>query len=185
MKNNRAPLRYAKALLDIAKDNGQAKEVNAHMELIANTIKENLELRTVLESPIIKSEQKVAILSDLFKSSTDALCVGLFNVLAENKRMSLLYSIAVQFQALYAHHMSIDQAVVTTAVKMDDKMEKQILAKIESLTGKKVKVKNIVDKSILGGFVLRIGDLQYDASIASKLSHLGQQFDTSDFEAKI
>ena len=70
-------------------------------------------------------------------------------------------------------------AVVTTAVPLTAALEKKILAKVKELTGSKVSLENKIDESIVGGFVLRIGDLQYDASVANKLNTLKREFTNS------
>ena len=72
-----------------------------------------------------------------------------------------------------------DIAHVTTAVPLTADLEKKILAKVTELTGNKVSIENKIDESIIGGFVLRVGDLQYDASIANKLSSLKREFTNS------
>jgi F-type H+-transporting ATPase subunit delta len=68
---------------------------------------------------------------------------------------------------------------VTTAVPMDDNLEKKVLQQVAAITGKEVTVENKVDASILGGFILRVGDLQYDASIANTLGNLKREFTNS------
>lgn len=185
MKNNRAPIRYAKALLNLGMENKQAAELNNHMKLVASTISENEELRHVINSPVIKSEAKLSILKDVFGTHVDALTLGLFNVLLENKRLSILESVAVQYSVLYDYVNAVDKAVVTTAVPLTADLKTKVLSKVKELTGKEATIENIVDEKILGGFVLRIGDLRYDASISSQLESLRREFDTDDFVAKI
>ncbi|MGB0837523.1 MAG: ATP synthase F1 subunit delta [Flavobacteriaceae bacterium] len=185
MKNIKAPHRYAKAVLNLGLEKDLADVIDANMKLIAETIDENIELRAVLESPVIKSDLKLAVLKDLFESKVNAICVGLFNVLVENKRLPLLRDIAAQYNVLYNHFKAVDRAIVTTAVPLSADLETKVLAKVKELTGKEAAIENVVDSSIIGGFILRIGDLQYDASISNQLNSLRQAFDTSAFEKKI
>jgi len=185
MRDIRAPHRYAKALLSIGLEHAKADALEDQMKLIVSTIDENPELNVALNSPVVSGAAKLSILKDLFASHVDGLVVGLFNVLVENKRLPLLRDIAAQFAVIYDHHRSIDLAVVTTAVPLTKELESKVLAKVKELTGKETAIENVVDQDILGGFILRIGDLQYDASISSQLNSLRREFDTSDFEAKI
>ena len=67
-------------------------------------------------------------------------------------------------------------AIVTTAVPLTDDLKTKVLAKVKELTGKEASIENIIDDSILGGFILRVGDIQYNASIANKLSKLKREF---------
>jgi F-type H+-transporting ATPase subunit delta len=67
-------------------------------------------------------------------------------------------------------------AKVTTAVPLTEALKTKVLAKVKELTKKDVEVINIIDESILGGFILRVGDIQYNASIANKLNNLKREF---------
>ena len=101
MKNNRAPIRYAKALLNLGMEQEQASQLNENMKLVASTIADNEDLKHVIDSPVIKSDAKLAVLKDVFESHTGALTIGLFNVLVENKRLNILEDVAIQFSVLY------------------------------------------------------------------------------------
>jgi len=185
MKNNRAPIRYAKALLNLGMEQEFASQLNENMKLVAETIAENEDLKHVINSPVIKSDAKLAVLKDVFQSHTGPLTIGLFNVLVENKRLNILEDVAIQFSVLYDFVNAIDKAVVTTAVPLTKELENTVLQKVKELTGKEASIENIVDEKILGGFILRIGDLRYDASISNQLESLRREFETDDYIAKI
>lgn len=185
MKGTRAALRYAKAVLNLAKDTKKEAEVNNSMLVIAATISESQELAVVLSSPIIKADQKVAALNAIFSESIDQISLGVIGLLAENKRLPLLAMVAKQYSILFDHDKLVDVARVTTAVPLTAALKKKVLAKIKELTGNDATVENVVDKDILGGFVLRVGDIQYDASISNNFNELRRQFDNSHFVAKI
>ena len=185
MKDARAALRYAKAILNLAKDSKDESAVNADMQLIASTISENNEFEVVLQSPIIKSTDKMKVLKSMFSKKVNNITLGLFNLLQENKRISMLESIAKQYTIIYDFYKNTQVAKVTTAVPISDEIEKQVLAKIVALTGEKANLENVVNPAILGGFILRIGDVQYDASISNHLSELKKEFDNSHYIPKI
>lgn len=175
MKGTRAAIRYAKAILDLAKDQNSAEAVNADMKQIVATVAANKDLALLLNSPIVKAEQKVAALKEIFANS-NAITEGLVSVLASNKRLDLLALTAKEFTSLYDADNGKQKAVVTTAVPLTDALNTQVLAKVKELTGKEAVIENKVDESIIGGFVLRVGDLQYNASIANKLNNLKRTF---------
>jgi|KNS12NT20metaT_FD_contig_121_53779_length_3275_multi_6_in_0_out_0_2 F-type H+-transporting ATPase subunit delta len=185
MKDARAALRYAKAILNLAKDVKEETAVENDMKLIADTISENQELEVVLNSPIVKSADKMNVLKATFTGKVNNITLGLFNLLLENKRIALLGSIAKQYSILFDYYKHIKVAKVTTAVPITSEIEKQVLAKIESLTGDKANLENEVNPSILGGFILRVGDVQYDASISNYLNELKKEFDNSHYIPKI
>ena len=83
---------------------------------------------------------------------------------------------ASKYLALYAEANGDQTAVVTTAVALEGDLEVKVLDKLKSLTGKNVTVKNIIDESIIGGFILRVGDLQYNASVSNQLNKLKREF---------
>jgi F-type H+-transporting ATPase subunit delta len=185
MKDTRAALRYAKAVLNLAKDSKSESKVNDDMLLVAKTIAENKDLDVMLHSPIIKGEAKRKVLDTLFEGKVNNITLGLFHLLDDNKRMDLLEVVAKKYTIIYDHYKHIDIAKVTTAVPLTAAIEKQVMAKVVELTGNKATLENIVNPTILGGFVLRVGDIQYDASISNHLNELRKEFDHSDFIPKI
>ena len=174
MAGTRAAIRYAKAILSMADSIGVASEINNDMVLIASTIKGNSELSTFIQSPTISVDVKESALLEVF-ANVNGVTKGFFHLLFENKRFEILEDIAVVFTELYDEANGIEVANVTTAIPMDAELEAKVLAKIATLTDKKVTIKNIVDPAIIGGFILRIGDKQYNASIANRLQVLKRE----------
>ena len=99
--------------------------------------------------------------------------------------MSMLLSIAKQYSIIYDYSKSIQVAKVTTAIPLTTELETKVMAKIVELTNNKASLENIVNPSILGGFILRVGDVQYDASISNHLNELRKEFDNSHYIPKI
>jgi F-type H+-transporting ATPase subunit delta len=185
MKDARAALRYAKAILNLAKDSKSETVVNDDMSLIAATISENKDLEVMLKSPIVKASDKMNVLNALFDGKVHAITLGLFLLLKDNKRIAMLKSIAKKYTIVFDHLMHTQVAMVTTAVALTAEVEKLVLDKIVSLTGKKANVENVVNPAILGGFILRVGDVQYDASISNHLNELRKEFDNSQYIPRI
>ena len=175
MAGTRAAIRYAKAVLSLATDKKSADAVNGDMQSIANTISESKELGDTLKSEIVKAEIKKTILLKAFPNS-NALTKELFNVLLENKRMELVEQVATKYTELFDIQNGQENAVVTTAVPMTNDIEIKVLAKIKELTNKAVTVENVIDEDILGGFILRVGDVEYNASIQNRLNKLKREF---------
>lgn len=178
MSESRAAVRYAKATLDLANESKAMDALEKDMRSITQTISDSKELSDILISPVVKSSDKKNILSEVFKGS-HKITEGLINALIDNKRIGLLHDVAQKYIILNEDFKGQGVAFVTTAVPLTADLEKKILQKVVDLTGKKVVVENKVDATILGGFVLRVGDLQYDASISSKLSNLKREFTNS------
>jgi F-type H+-transporting ATPase subunit delta len=174
MAGTRAAIRYAKAILDIAKDKGVAEAVNNDMNSISSTISSNLELSTFIQNPTTKVEVKESALLEVF-AGVNGVTKSLFHLLFENKRFEILAAIASEYNQLFDEMNGVEVAKVTTAVPMDAALEAKVLAKVSTLSNKKITIENHVDPTIIGGFVLRIGDKQYNASIANRLQVLKRE----------
>lgn len=172
---SRAAIRYAKAILETAVAAGKANEVNDDMKSIIAAVNSSADLNAFLASPIITSDLKMNALTEVFKS-VEAETKSLFRLLQENKRFEILLAIAIQFNAQYDEMNGVEVAKVTTAFALDAALEAKVLAKVATISDKKITIENIVDPSIIGGFILRIGDKQYNASVANRLQELKREF---------
>ena len=178
MSGSRAAIRYAKAILSFALEQNKEVQVNDDMLLIANTIEESEDLQLLLSSPIIKSELKKTAIKEVFSSKITSLSTGLLDLLIDNKRLSILNDVAKKYTILFDTLKGIEVATVTTAVPLTEALNKQVLSKVKEITGKEATIENNINPDIIGGFILRIGDVQYDASIANKLQGLKRQFES-------
>lgn len=185
MKGTRPALRYAKAILDLGKKQGTDTEINDNMKMIVATISESSDLDSMLKSPVIKASDKSKVLHALFDDKVNNITKGLFNLLAENKRMIMLEQIAKQYSVIYDFHKKMQIATVTTAVALTNELEAKIQDKIVAITGNKATIDNIINPEIIGGFILRVGDVQYDASISNQFNELRREFDNSHYIPKI
>jgi len=175
MLQSRAAKRYAKALIELAAERDALQQLDSDMRHISSSIDENPELQNLLQNPIINSDVKQDALLGFYGDLTP-LALDTIRVLVENKRIELLQNVADQYIILYEELKQEDVAEVTTAVSLDQALEKKLLQKLKTLTGNSVTLNNTIDESILGGFILRIGDIQYNASIANKLENLRREF---------
>ncbi|WP_269226686.1 ATP synthase F1 subunit delta [Flavobacterium eburneipallidum] len=175
MSSTRAAIRYAKAILEIADSKNATSQVSADMALIASTIKANSELSSFIHNPLVTVDAKKDVVSEVF-ASVNPVTKSIFQLLLENKRFEILDSIAVEYSKLFDIQNGVEVAKVTTAVPMDAALEAKVSAKIASISSsKKITIENIVDPAIIGGFILRIGDKQYNASIANRLQVLKRE----------
>lgn len=185
MVGTRAALRYAKATLNLAKEKGLAKEVNDDMILIQSTIEENHDLDVMLKSPVIKADKKRSVLKEVFGKKVNGITMGLLNLLIENKRPALLNLVAKEYIVIYDFLQGVEVAQVTSAVPLTKELEKTILKRVEESIGKEITLNNVVDPSIIGGFVLRVGDKLYDSSVSYRLKDLLSQFEDNQYISKI
>ncbi|OGS73693.1 MAG: ATP synthase F1 subunit delta [Flavobacteria bacterium RIFCSPLOWO2_12_FULL_35_11] len=183
MNGSRAAIRYAKAILSFALEQQKEVEVNDDMLLVANTIKDSKELQLLLNSPVLKTELKKSALKEIFASKTSSLTISLINLLIDNKRLPILGEVAKKYNVIFDSLKGIEVAKVTTAIPLTEELNQQVLRKVIEITGKQATIESIVNPDIIGGFILRIGDIQYDASVANKLQVLKRQFENESFNS--
>ena len=175
MKTNRAAIRYAKALILESIEKDSLESMYSDMLTVLNTFKENQNLQSLTESRIIKNSVKLSTLNLIFKDLSK-LSISLINVLSDNNRIALFEVISFKFIELYKKYMGIQSALVTTAVPLNDEMKSHVLEVISKLTNKETILTNKTDSSLIGGFVLRLGDIEYNASFKNKLKTIKQEF---------
>jgi F-type H+-transporting ATPase subunit delta len=161
--------------MDLAVEQKKVGEIQGDMQTILETIEENDSLRDVLHSPLLTALDKKEALKAVFKKA-DPLTARFFDLLAHNKRVAILADICRQFTALYEQMQGQDIARVTTAVPINKSLEDKILKQLKAITGRDVVIENEIDPDLIGGFVLRLGDLEYNASIHNQLDSLKREF---------
>lgn len=171
---SKAAKRYAKAILEMAQGAGADAQVAQDMALISTTVNENKELQNFINSPEVKANMKENALKEIF-SNTQNITQGLFHLLFENKRFDILPAIAAQYKVQYDVANGVEVATVTTALPIDAALEAKVLDKVKEFSDKKITLKNVVDPAIIGGFILRVGDMQYNASVANRLLTLKRE----------
>ena len=176
---SRAAIRYARAILQMANESNTQAVVFGDMQSVYKTIENSRELQNVLQSPIIKANDKKEALLKIFSGQSEATH-SLIKILVDNKRTSLLGKVAKNFIDLFNEQQGVKTAKVVTAVPLSSELEAKVIAKIKELTGSdKVTLKSEIDPAIIGGFILSMGDIQYNASIANQLGNLKREFSKS------
>jgi F-type H+-transporting ATPase subunit delta len=180
MADIKAASRYVRSLLNLAVEKGVLEQVHSDMVSFDKVLDENRALLTMLRSPIIKHYKKRNILEALFQTRYNPLTVSFFKIITEKNRESLLPLIASEFHNAFNEHQGIGKASVVTAVPLDNELREQILAVAKKVVGKsQVELKEEVDPSIIGGFILNAGSQQIDSSIKHKLRVLQLNFNNN------
>ena len=177
--SSRAAIRYAKAVLDQANHANISEVVFGDMKSIQATLAGSKELRVVLQSPVVKAEDKKQALLQIFEKNSE-VTKALIQILTSNKRINLLGGVALAYVDLYNDSKGVKTATVITAVTLTPEIEAKVLSKLKQMTGSEnITINNTIDEHIIGGFILRVGDLQYNASIANQLGNLKREFSKS------
>ncbi len=183
MKNNNAALRYAKAILEHALEQATADSLEKDAKDIVDVCSDSKELMSFLNNPIIPIDLKKDTLFKIFTSFCED-SKRMINLLANNNRISLLYQVAQQFITLYQAKQGKQTVVVTTAIPITKTLEQGIYNKVKELFSSNLTLTNVIDPSIIGGFILSIGDLQYNASVSQKLNTLKRELTQNNIAFK-
>lgn len=167
--------RYAKALLDLSVEKGQLEDVYSDMLQVKEVCENSREFITFLNSPIIKSDKKMATIKAVFDGKFNAITSGFLNIVAAKRRESVIPEMANSFIEQYRSHKNILTAIVISAKGLDDVTRQKALDLVKSQLNGEVELVEKVDANIIGGFILKIGDKQLDKSVARQLSNLKKE----------
>lgn len=183
MANSRVSLRFAKSLISLAEERNELDLVNADMLLVSSVCEENRDLEVLLASPIVKADKKKVILNSIFASSVGEITSTFINLLTDKKRESLLSDIANTFVLLLKEHKHITIAEVTTAVALDEATRVRVMEIVTKMGATSIELNEIIDPEVMGGFILRVGDKQIDASVLRQFADLKQEFSKNPYVA--
>jgi F-type H+-transporting ATPase subunit delta len=182
MRETRISIRYAKALFELSLEQNSLEQVNQDMALVREVCLQNKDFRLMLSSPIIKTDKKQSIIHDLFGTKVGKLTLAYLNIIAAKRRENFIEPITEQFLAFYKDHKGMISAVLTTAVPSDNVIREKVSQMVRSVTKKEVDLVEDIKKEIIGGFVLRFGQYQYDESIRTKIMKLKREFNINIYE---
>ena len=146
------------------------------MLFFLNTVNASRELKLALQNPIIQSEKKLVLLNQLFKGKVSQVTSSFFTLITRKTREAMLFEVAQEFHAQYNELNNIEVATITTPFRLTDDLRAEFTKAAEKISGKKIELKEKVDASLIGGFVLKIKDRQIDNSVQSRLNELRMEF---------
>jgi F-type H+-transporting ATPase subunit delta len=168
-----AAARYAQAVFELAKDAKQLEAVEADFSKFGAAWKESAELREAARSPLIDPQEKANALSAVAeKLGVSELGRKVIGVAAQNRRAAELPGIATAYRALVARERGARQVEIISARPLADAEKSAIIESLSKQLGAKVEAETSVDDSLIGGFVVRVGSRQFDASVKAKLDAL-------------
>ncbi|MGI4803176.1 MAG: ATP synthase F1 subunit delta [Janthinobacterium lividum] len=177
MSEYKVATRYAKSLIDLAIEQNQLEEIKADMDLFVQTLRANSTLNAVLRNPIISPSKKNIILADVFTGKVQPATLGFFKIMVAKMRSEILFDTAKEFVEQYNLKKNIVKAVVVSAVPLSESNRADVVAIIRKATDGNTILEEKVDPKLIGGFILTVGDRQFDTSIASTLNKLKKDFE--------
>jgi len=182
MRETRIAIRYAKALFELSLEQKSLEQTNQDMMLVREVCLQNKDFRLVLSSPIIKSDKKQSIMKSLFEGKLGKLSLAYLNIIAKKRRENFIEPIAEQFLELYKEYKGVISVVLTTAVTADDIIKNKVKELVRGFTKKEVDLIEEIKGEIIGGFILKFGQYQFDDSIRKKITKLKKEFNINVYE---
>jgi len=165
--------RYGSALYDLASEKKCIDEILNDFDKVEKIIKESSDLRNVIKSPLVNSEEKLNILLKIFAGfNFNNLTTTFLKVLDNNKRISNLSTIILQFKKINSEKRGDIAADVTSANELSEDEKNNITNQLKNTLGQKLSLNFDVDKDIIGGLIVKVGSKMIDTSIANKINKL-------------
>lgn len=178
MSASKIAYRYARAFYEEARDKGMVPRILEDMELIGNTLKQDIRLSRLLFDPSSPSDQKFQILREVFSKYVHEQTVLFIGFIASKKRIYLLQDLSEQIKAIHRRLEGVISLQVTISSGLGEDFGKKIVDKLIQNTGYKFEPEIKVDASLQGGFMYTYGGTVYNYSIKGQLDALTKQFNT-------
>jgi F-type H+-transporting ATPase subunit delta len=175
MKVGKIAVRYARALFLSAREQGILGDVRKDMEMILAAVSDLTEVKSLLESPVVDTRKKTAILVSLFEGKTGDLALDFIRLVTGNNREEYLAAICRHYVKLYKEEKGIKMASIETATPLTHEIRREMVAIITGAFKAEIELQEEVKEELIGGFVLRVEDKQLNSSVSRKLARIKKE----------
>jgi F-type H+-transporting ATPase subunit delta len=165
---------YAEALFEVAKEKGKLDQIRDQLGALVDVLERNHDLQVFFFSPYFSSGEKREGLERAISGAEPEL-INFLELLIDKHRMPVIFRLRTRFDELWAEENKLLEVTLTSAVELDPEIVNRVGDEIERQTGHKIELESAVDEGILGGLVLRVGNMVLDASLRNKLEKLRKQ----------
>ena len=165
---------YARSLFEVAKEHDVLDEVHEQLGQFADELSTNRELQVYFFSPYFSSAEKKDGVEKVVEDGNPYL-VNFLKLVAERHRMPAIFRIRREFDELWREENKLLPVRITSAIELDEDLVKSIGNRIEEQTGRRIELDANVDPDVIGGLVLRVGNMVMDASVRGRLDRLRRE----------
>ena len=176
-----ASVTYAHSLFDLAQEENIETAIFEELTVLSEIFRENPDYAILLDSPTINLEERLSLIDEAFKDIGEYI-KNFLKILCERKYIHIFPDCVKEYEKQYNKHLGIEKVTVITAVPLSEELTEKLLKKLEKDTGKKIKLELKVDKSILGGIILRTENSQTDASVRARLDSIRTQLSSHQLD---
>jgi F-type H+-transporting ATPase subunit delta len=166
---------YSRALLELARENGQEDDLLEEIQGVARVLEENQDLASFFDSPVVDAEARRKVIDQALRGRLSDLLVDALQVLNRKDRLGLLPAVAEGYRRAHRDAKGIIEVAVKSALPLSEPQRAELRRQVTAVTGREAQFVENVDPSILGGLVVQFGDQKIDASVASRLKDLSQR----------
>jgi F-type H+-transporting ATPase subunit delta len=175
MADYKVSMRYATSLINIAVERNMMDTISGDIELIVSAMEKSPELSRALGNPVIRPETKSAILDEIFKAKINSETMHFVRFLVKKGRENLLFEVARKFLELRDEKSGIVNVDIRTAFELTEQQKNDLRNKIEKMLNKTARIRIKIEPDVVGGFIAKVNDTVYDASVKHQLEILKQQ----------
>jgi ATP synthase F1 delta subunit len=165
---------YARSLFEVGQEHDKLEELHDELGSFVDELFENRDMQMFFFAPYFSSQEKKEGIDQVLEDA-DEHFVRFLELLAERHRMPVLFRIRQRFDELWAEEQNLLPVQITSAVELDEQIAKQIGETIKEQTGQHVELSSSVDPDVLGGLVIRVGNMVLDSSVRARLERLRKE----------
>lgn len=180
--NRAVPRRYAKALLMIALENNALDQYEQELEQFARFLQADPGIKQVMDNPKVRPEDKKKLLEQGIPKGVSAITANFLRLIVDKRREAMFLEIIGEYKNYADEARNIIDAEVRSVVTLTDKDYRALEQKLYKATGRRVRLRNTIDTSLIGGIVVKVGDTIFDGSVVKKLSLLKKRLQQWQFE---
>lgn len=181
MNDSKIPVRYAKSLFLAAVEANKLDRIIADFNLIGSSF-EMKDFRGFLDSPVIKTSEKAEVVKKAFSKNLDKLSMDFLILVLKNKRESYLPSIIRNFTGFSREHKGIKNAELIVPAKVSDVQKKKFVDLLTKVYKSRIEFVDRINPDLIGGFILKVEDEQFDASVSTYLSKIKKELIETSLE---
>jgi F-type H+-transporting ATPase subunit delta len=166
---------YANALLQLSSEAGTDKKVFDDLRLISQVLKANPEFTVVMRHPAVKPAEKKQLMISTFSGKVQELTLRILEMLCDRRRLEVMHDLESEYEKLWRKRQNILTGTLFYAEKPDSRVMTDITNRLEKQFGKTVELTEQEDKSLIGGYLLRVGDQIIDGSLKGRLQSIEKQ----------
>jgi len=167
--------RYAVAVMSLAEKQDMFDKFDMDLALVKETVNENKDLKDFLEHPLIQSNDKKDVIDSIFREHVSLSILNLVKLLIDKNRILILSALASHYKVLLKKKRNISTAQIITAIEIDEDTRNRVKEKLERVFSQSIEIETAIDKEIIAGMVVKVGDKIIDGSIKTKFENMKKQ----------